>query len=124
LAKRTIIRIFDDLDGGEANNTLVFGWDGRQYEIDLTDENAKRFEEAIAPFLEAARMVGRLQLIQQRKFPRALNGAPAVATFRDREQTAAMRRWANANGYEVSDRGRIPGNVEEAFHKAHEVGIS
>ncbi len=26
-----------------------------------------------------------------------------------------MRKWARANGFEVSERGRIPGDVFEAF---------
>jgi len=34
---------------------------------------------------------------------------------RAREETAAIREWANANGHEVSDRGRIPSAVLEAY---------
>lgn len=38
---------------------------------------------------------------------------------RSKEQTRAIRDWANSNGYEVSNRGRIPDQVVEAFEAAH-----
>jgi hypothetical protein len=34
---------------------------------------------------------------------------------RPREETAAIREWATANGLEVSARGRIPSTVLEAY---------
>jgi len=47
---------------------------------------------------------------------RASNGAtPASA---DREQSKAVRAWARQHGYTVSDRGRIPSNITEAYHRA------
>ena len=36
-----------------------------------------------------------------------------------REQAQAVRDWARNNGYTVSERGRIPKNVQEAFDNAH-----
>ena len=35
-----------------------------------------------------------------------------------RLQTRAIREWALANGYEISDRGRIPTDIEHAYHDA------
>jgi hypothetical protein len=35
----------------------------------------------------------------------------------DREQAAAVRDWARANGFEVSDRGRISSTVLAAYEK-------
>jgi hypothetical protein len=37
----------------------------------------------------------------------------------DREQTAAIRTWARDNGHTVSDRGRIPKTVVEAYNAVH-----
>ncbi|GAB1688600.1 hypothetical protein KRM28CT15_04030 [Krasilnikovia sp. M28-CT-15] len=43
--------------------------------------------------------------------------APAAAPARSsRDQNQAIREWAAKNGYEVSERGRIPSAVVEAFH--------
>ena len=40
-------------------------------------------------------------------------------TAPDREQTAAIREWARANGHEVSERGRLSASVLDAFEAAH-----
>jgi hypothetical protein len=37
----------------------------------------------------------------------------------DREQNAAIREWARKNGFNVSDRGRIPAEVLDAYHKGN-----
>ena len=34
----------------------------------------------------------------------------------EQDQNQAIREWANNNGYEVSERGRIPSSIVEAFH--------
>jgi hypothetical protein len=34
----------------------------------------------------------------------------------NRDQNQAIREWATKNGYEVSERGRIPATIVEAFH--------
>jgi hypothetical protein len=33
-----------------------------------------------------------------------------------RDQNQAIREWASKNGYEVSERGRIPSSIVEAYH--------
>ena len=33
-----------------------------------------------------------------------------------RDQNQAIREWANKNGFEVSERGRIPSHIVEAYH--------
>jgi hypothetical protein len=37
----------------------------------------------------------------------------------DREQTQAIREWARNNGHKVSERGRIPASVLEAYNSAN-----
>jgi hypothetical protein len=48
------------------------------------------------------------------------NGRIAVRAAKpvraNRDQNQAIREWATKNGYEVSERGRIPGSIVEAFH--------
>jgi hypothetical protein len=36
-----------------------------------------------------------------------------------KEQTQAIRHWAREKGLQVSERGRIPATVREAFEAAH-----
>lgn len=38
----------------------------------------------------------------------------------DREQNRAIRNWARGQGMTVNDRGRIPREVTEAYHRAHQ----
>jgi hypothetical protein len=105
------IRLVDDLDGEVADETVEFGVDGKNYEIDLSTANAKRLRDALAEFVASARRAGGR---------RRGGGAPAVAARRpsiDREQNQAIREWARKRGMKVSDRGRIPAEVLEAYHK-------
>lgn len=55
MAKEVITLFRDDLDGSDATKTVVFAWEGTTYEIDLSDENLKKFSGAISPYLAAAR---------------------------------------------------------------------
>jgi hypothetical protein len=105
------IRLVDDLDGDVADETVEFGVDGKNYEIDLSTANAKKLRDALAEFVASARRSGGR---------RRGGGAPAAAARRpsiDREQNQAIREWARKRGMKVSDRGRIPAEVLEAYHK-------
>jgi Lsr2 len=107
------VRLIDDLDGKEADETLEFGIDGKNYEIDLSTENAVRLRDLLAEFVGSAR---RLSGGRGRR-PAA---AAAAATRRpsiDREQNQAIRDWARKRGMKVSDRGRIPAEVLDAYHQ-------
>ena len=59
VAQTVITRFTDDLDGSQASGSVAFGLDGREYMIDLSDENAARLRDALAPYVAAARRVGR-----------------------------------------------------------------
>jgi hypothetical protein len=47
---------------------------------------------------------------------RIASRAAAAPSRANRDQNQAIREWANKNGYEVSERGRIPASVVDAFH--------
>jgi hypothetical protein len=114
------VRLVDDLDGEDADETVEFGIDGKNYEIDLSKENAGRLRETLADFVSAARRAG-----GRRRGGSASTGsptggagsAPRGRTTIDREQNQAIRDWARKRGMKVSDRGRIPAEVLEAYHK-------
>jgi hypothetical protein len=111
MAKQVITLLTDDLDGGEADRTVEFGLDGVNYTIDLSEKNAGKLRKALDPFLNAATRVGRSGGVAP-----ARRGAPASTGRASRDQNQAIREWANKNGYEVSERGRIPSHIVEAYH--------
>jgi hypothetical protein len=110
MAKQVITVLTDDLDGGDADRTIEFGLDGVNFTIDLSEKNAGKLRKALDPYLTVASRVGRTGG-NGRIASRA--GQPARA---NRDQNQAIREWAGKNGYEVSERGRIPSSVVEAFH--------
>jgi nucleoid-associated protein Lsr2 len=109
------VRLVDDLDGETADETVEFGLDGKSFEIDLSKNNAGRLRDALAEFVAAARRAG-----GGGRGRRAAATATAAAPRRpsiDREQNQAIRDWARKRGMKVSDRGRIPSEVLEAYHR-------
>ncbi|GAA2459015.1 Lsr2 family protein [Streptomyces macrosporus] len=105
MAQRVVVTLSDDIDGGEASETVSFGLDGKLYEIDLNRENAKKLRMSLAPYVRA----GRKQSRSGRTF-RHTSVAPNPAT---------VRAWARSHGFEVPPRGRIPKKVYDAFNEAH-----
>jgi len=59
MARKVIVALEDDLDGGPAEETVRFGFDGADYEIDLSNKNASTFRQQLTPFIEHARKAGR-----------------------------------------------------------------
>ena len=111
MAKQTTVTLVDDLDGSEAEEQVSFAVDGRSYEIDLSAANSARLRDVLDPFISAARRSG------GRRGSTA--AAPAARPSTDREQNQAIREWAQQQGMKISERGRIPSNVLEAYHQNH-----
>ncbi len=112
MAKQVITLLTDDLDGGEADRTVEFGLDGVYYTIDLSEKNAGKLRKALDPYLAVATRVGR----SGGDTRGTRRSAPATGGRSSRDQNQAIREWANKNGYEVSERGRIPSSIVEAYH--------
>ena len=91
------------------------------YEIDLARDNAEALREVFAPYVAVAlRSGGRARSgTGGRARPSRSEGAVSKAAGRSREGLKAIRGWAKSNGWAVSDRGRLPGNVVEAYDAAH-----
>lgn len=113
------IRLVDDLDGEPADETVEFGIDGKNYEIDLSEDNAGRLRDALADFVSAARRAGgrRRASAGTGTGSGGAGAAPKGRASIDREQNQAIREWARKRGMKVSDRGRIPAEVLDAYHK-------
>jgi len=112
MAKQVITVLTDDLDGSNADRTVEFGLDGVNYTIDLSGANAGKLRKVLDPFLDAATRIGRTGGSGRV----ASRSAAAAPPRTNRDQNQAIREWAAKNGYEVSERGRIPSAVVEAFH--------
>lgn len=106
MAQRVQVTLVDDIDGSDADETLQFGIDGYQYEIDLNDIHAKELREALTRFVEAGRRVGGRTKSRKKR---------QVESDTD---PAAIRAWARENGHEVTERGRIPATVRDAYYAA------
>ncbi|GAA4511254.1 Lsr2 family protein [Actinoallomurus oryzae] len=110
MAEQIIKRLIDDIDGGEAEETVQFSLDGVPYEIDLSAANAKKVRDSLAPFVEHARKAGGGAAGGRRRRSRAASS---------RERSADIRAWAKARGIKVNERGRIPATVVEEYERAH-----
>jgi hypothetical protein len=113
VAKQTTVTLIDDIDGSEADEQVEFAIDGKSYEIDLSSANGSRLRDALAPFISAARRSG------GRRSSAASSSTSAARPSTDREQNQAIREWAVQQGMKISERGRIPSNVLEAYHQNH-----
>lgn len=115
MAKKIIEKFFDDIDGSEMPepNTVRFGIDGTEFEIDLTGKNEDALRKVLAPYITAGRPV-RAERPQGRR-----GGARGVSRAMTREKSGEIRRWAKSNGLQVSERGRIGENVIRQFEAAH-----
>jgi hypothetical protein len=111
VAKKTITKLVDDIDGGEAHETVKFGLDGYVYEIDLSTKNANKLRSVLATYVEkGSRVPGRLTAGAGRAVRRGSAGA-------EREQNQAIRAWAQRKGIPVAPRGRIKQEIIEQYHQ-------
>ncbi len=107
MAQKVNIVLVDDLDGTEATETVTFGLDGTTYEIDLNDANAAALREAMSGYVGHARKVT----------GGARRGRKAAGS--STSNTKDVREWAKAQGMDVSERGRISADVQQAYDAAH-----
>jgi hypothetical protein len=111
MAQRVQIILEDDYDGGNADETVAFGLDGAEYEIDLSSANAGKLRDELAAWIGHARKTGGRR--------RRAGAGRAAETTQGSGNTSEIRAWALANGHDVSSRGRISSEVREAYDRAH-----
>ena len=108
--QRVEVELEDDLTGGHADETVQFGVDGTTYELDLNARHAADLRHRLAPFVEHARRVRR-----------RVSRVPG-RTAASRERSRQIRAWAERQGFEVSDRGRLPADVIRQYESARDRG--
>jgi hypothetical protein len=98
----------DDIDGGEAEETVRFSLDGTEYEIDLSAKNSEELRNSLADYVTHARRVGSAQK----------RGAARAGRKRSTVDSVAVRAWARDNGYDIKERGRVPGDLVARYREA------
>lgn len=104
--EKTVRMLIDDIDGSEATERIEFTLGGTSYRLDLNEKHAKEFNDDLDPWLAKAQKLSR--------FTRS--SASSTAEKSDKEELARIREWAKANGYKVSDRGRIAQTTKDAYY--------
>lgn len=137
-----------DISGKEIDSdspTVVFGWKGKRYEIDLLLPEQKAFEAAISQYLEAAREVQESPRYTYQEPTAPRRGRPRKDTTdgtidrrtipqstgveeydnMDKEDRKIvledLRTWARENAIPVADRGRIKAEIVQQYY-AHRRG--
>ncbi|WDF35274.1 Lsr2 family protein (plasmid) [Arthrobacter agilis] len=113
MAQRVQVELVDDLNGEIAQETVRFGVDGTEYEIDLTTENAEKLRSILSEYVDKARKAR-----SGRKGQGGQQSASASTTKSKRENTQQIRQWAQANGHNPSSRGRITQSIIDAYNEA------
>lgn len=114
MAQRINVQLVDDIDGTDAVETVSFALDGQHYEIDLSEANAAKVRDALAPYVAHGRRVS------SGRRGRSGAGRSGGATRSGTGPSAAeVRAWAKENGLDVPDRGRVSAEVREAYDAAH-----
>jgi hypothetical protein len=113
VARQLHVQLLDDIDGAAADETLKFGLDGVNYEIDVCARHADKLRKDLAKFILNGRRLGRGGITPARR--RHTSGTPARSS---RVQNQVIREWAKRKKIELSDRGRIPANVIEQYEAA------
>ncbi|MFF1573465.1 Lsr2 family protein [Leifsonia sp. NPDC058292] len=118
MAQKVIYQLIDDLDqsplGEGDGETVIFGLDGVDYEIDLSAAHAGELREALGRYVAAGR-----KRSGRSSASAGTTGTPARRGTAVKRDLESVRAWANENGFTVSTRGRIPAAVSEAYHAAH-----
>ena len=108
MAQKVNIVLVDDIDQSDADETVTFGLDGKEYAIDLNTKHARSLRDALAPYVAHGRPVS------GRSSRRSASKAAASGTA-----PSEIRAWARTNGFDVPERGRVAAEVREAYAAAH-----
>ena len=105
MSRRVQVMLVDDLDGGPAAETISFGLDGKSFEIDLSDRNAKQLRRLLSVYISPARRVGGVASRRSRSSGRT--------------QTAEIKAWADTVGKTYPKRGRLPRSLVDEYATAN-----
>ena len=116
MAKQIIHKLVDDLDGGDADETVKFALDGIQYEIDLSKKNADKLRELIAPYVGAGSKMGRGGVVVggRAAAARTRGGAARLLSLLTAERGTVAPRTCDLLGELMSEQGDLEGALDWA----------
>lgn len=122
MAQKVVVSLTSDLSGSEHSErtpvgTVGFGLDGTGYELELTESEQAGLRELFAPYIAAARRLGRAPTPPTASSRRGARARAATPARSDPEQAQAVRQWARRHGLTVSDRGRVPQHIQQAYQR-------
>jgi hypothetical protein len=105
MARITVVEVVDDLSGKVLSDPEIvrFGVDGSEYQLETSQESAH----------ELRTLLDRYAKISRKRTTRRSDAARAATSVAD------IRAWAVENGWDVSERGRIPKVIVDAYNEAH-----
>ena len=111
MAQQTSVILFDDIDGSKAAETVAFGLDGADYEIDLSKRNAAALRKALTEFVAYGRRSPKISPLNKRvqRRSRKAGASPAM-----------IRAWAAQQGIAVSQRGRIAADIVAQYEASQQ----
>lgn len=109
MARKVVTTYISDLSGKEAEETIDLHLDGISRRLDLTSSEAQKLRKVVEPYLEKGQKIPRSEKLARRK-----TGSNAA----ERQERARIRSWAQENGYDIGDRGRIAAEIQEAYYAA------
>lgn len=105
MAQRTIVQLVSDLTGDEIpdgkGQTVNWSYRGVDYTTDLTAKEAAGFDKAVAMYIEHSTKLG---------------GRRRTGGKRDKSETQAIKAWADEQGMEYPQRGRLPQSLIDAYN--------
>lgn len=106
MATQTTVMVTCDMCGETKDTrTRRIKLDGRTLEIDLCGKDSRRLDKVAQKFVPFARKISRRP--------------DSRRTASTRQRSAGIRAWARSQGFEMSERGRIPAEVERSYEAAH-----
>lgn len=113
MAEKITVELVSDLSQRQADGMerVTWGLDGTTYEIDLTGAEAASLRKALAKYKAVSRKKSGSTGGRGRKASGRRSGSASDLN--------SVREWARANGYQVSDRGRVSNAVMDAYNAAH-----
>lgn len=125
MAQKVQVMVTCDLHGDDSVggvDTLKFGFDGYNYEIDLCNEHSEQVHNQLQELISHARRAqggrGRRSTPSRTRAERPSPDGAESRAVSDREQLQAIREWARGQGYDVKSRGRIPQVIVEEYEAA------
>ncbi|GAA1666518.1 Lsr2 family protein [Glycomyces endophyticus] len=114
MAKKTVVTLFDDIDGSEGAETIEFGIDGYLYSVDLSKAHAEELRDRLTAYREFGTELGRYHA--SKVLPVKSRG---TTSRDDRDRNRDIRRWAEEHDLPVKARGKLPDGVVARYNEAH-----